>query len=242
MNDFPKLIEEVSKHNQFDLNYFLNSGIPWLKLNINVPNFDQTVFTEAIQQSTDWRKKWNFSNKNELVTTDYQVKEWNGSLLFGPTNWKKWLQIVNNNNHKNDEDHLCMLHRNDLGFSRRLEESHPIRKFVESIFSHEKDINIVNFYVLPPGGYLFPHIDPTQGDKALNKIYIPLKWKEGNEFGFYKLGNAPFKQNRAYLINNYRYAHWVLNRSNEPRVVLDIGANLHSISDLIQQSYFESFQ
>lgn len=241
MNDFPKLINEISQHNTFDLNYFLNSGIPWLKLNIDVPEFDQTVLDEAVQQSTNWRKKWNFSNKSEQFDVDYQIKEWNGSLLFGPSDWERWLKIVENDNNKNDEDHLCMLYRNDLDFSWRIKKSHPIRKFVESIFPSDRDVNIVNFYVLPPGGYLFPHIDPTQDDKALNKIYIPLKWKQGNEFGFYKFGNAPFKQNRAYLINNYRYVHWVLNRSDEPRVVLDIGSNLHSIADLIQQSYFESF-
>ena len=115
------------------------------------------------------------------------------------------------------------------------------RKYVESLFPNILDINIVNFYVLPPGGYLFPHVDPCTGPKNLNKLYIPLLWETGNEFGFYKWGNMPLKQGNVYLINNYRFAHWVLNRSNTHRIVLDIGANLNSLSDRIINSFLCKF-
>ena len=237
MHEFPKLIEELSNNNQFDLNHFLNSGVPWAKLNINVPKFDQNVFDQAVEQSTNWRHQWLFNDDNEHIEVDYQIKEWNGQVLFGPADWDAWVEFAADKQKANDEDHLCMLHRNDFEFDWRLNVDHPIRQFVEKLFPNPQDINIVNFYVLPPGGYLFPHVDPTQGDRALNKIYIPLKWSEGNEFGFYKWGNVPIVESTAYLINNYRYAHWVLNRSNEPRVVLDIGANLHTIKDLIEDSF-----
>lgn len=237
MNEFPKLIEELSSHNSFDLDHFLDCGVPWLKLNLDVPDFDQTVFDDAVKQSTNWRQQWLFTNNQENIEIDYQIKEWNGQVLFGPTDWTAWMDLVAGDNKINDEDRLCMLHRNEFEFDWRLEPTHPIRQFVESIFPNQQDINLVNFYVLPPGGYLFPHIDPCAGAKALNKIYIPLKWADGNEFGFYKWGNAPMVERNAYLINNYRYVHWVLNRSNEPRVVLDIGSNLHAIKDLIEESF-----
>jgi len=237
MHEFPKLIEELSNNNQFDLDHYLDSGVPWTKLNIDVPVFDQTVFDQAVEQSTNWRQQWLFTNANEHIEVDYQIKEWNGQVLFGPADWDTWVKFAADKQKANDEDRLCMLHRNDFEFEWRLNDDHPIRKFVEKLFPNPQDINIVNFYVLPPGGYLFPHVDPTQGDRALNKIYIPLKWSEGNEFGFYKWGNLPIVENNAYLINNYRYAHWVLNRSNESRVVLDIGANLHTIKDLIEDSF-----
>jgi hypothetical protein len=237
MHKFPKLLEDVSRENTFDLNNFLASGIPWLKLDIQVPQFDQAVFDEAVKQSSDWRKQWFFSDETKSIEVDYQVNNWNGKLLFGPTDWHKWQGIVERDADRNDADGLCSIHRKNLEFEWRLSAEHPIRQFVEQIFPNVEDINIVNFFVLPPGGYLFPHIDPTEGSKALNKIYIPLSWKEGNEFGFYKWGNAPFVEGRAYLINNYSNVHWVINRSNEPRVVLDIGADLNSISSLIKESF-----
>jgi hypothetical protein len=237
MHEFPKLIEEVSHHYQFELDHCLNSGIPWIKLKIEVPEFDQTVFDDAVNQSTNWREQWEFTNKQENIEIDYQIKKWNGQVLFGPSDWNAWMKLVSGDNKKNDEDRLCMIHRNNFDFNWRLEPNHPIRTFVESIFPNQKDINLVNFYVLPPGGYLFPHVDPCEAHSGLNKVYVALKWKEGNEFGFYKWGNAPIVERSAYLINNYRYAHWVLNRSNEPRVVLDIGANLYSIKDLIEESF-----
>ena len=237
MHKFPKLIEELSNNNQFDLDHYLDSGVPWTKLNIDVPEFDQNVFDQAVEQSTNWRQQWLFTNDNEHIEVDYQIKEWNGQVLFGPADWDAWVKFAADKQKANDEDRLCMLHRNDFKFEWRLNVDHPIRQFVEKLFPNPQDINIVNFYVLPQGGYLFPHVDPTQGARALNKIYIPLKWSEGNEFGFYKWGNLPIVERNAYLINNYRYAHWVLNRSNEPRVVLDIGANLHTIKDLIEDSF-----
>ena len=237
MHKFPKLIEEVSQNNQFDLDNFLNSGIPWMKLNIPVPEFDQTVFDRAVEQSTNWREQWKFTSKQEKIDIDHQVKEWNGQVLFGPSDWDNWMDLTLGQNKDNDEDRLCMMHRNSIDFSWRLDESHPIRTFVEDIFPNQKDINIVNFYVLPPGGYLFPHVDQCEAHSGLNKIYVALNWNEGNEFGFYKWGNAPIVERTAYLINNYRYVHWVLNRSDQPRVVLDIGVNLHSIGNLIEESF-----
>ena len=239
MHKFPKLIEEISHNNEFDLDNFLDSGIPWVKLNIDVPAFDQAVFDQAVKQSTNWRQQWLFTNDQENIEIDYQINQWNGQVLFGPSDWTAWMNLVAGDNKKNDEDRLCMIHRNNFDFDWRLNTDHPIRQFVESVFPNQQDINIVNFYVLPPGGYLFPHIDPCESAKALNKIYIPLQWSEGNEFGFYKWGNAPMVERTAYLINNYRYVHWVLNRSNEPRVVLDIGANLHAIKDLIKESFYQ---
>jgi len=235
MHNFPKYIEDCSTQNVLKLDTLLDSGMPWLKLNIDVPDFEDTVFETAVAQSTDWRSQWASSSKYANIDSNL-VKEWNGQLLFGPSDWDSWLDIYLNTK-GSDEDEMCKRFRNELEFSWRLDEHHPIRQFVESVFPDPLDINIVNFYVLPPGGFLFPHTDPSIGNKSLNKLYIPLRWAEGNEFGFYGWGNMPVQQGNVYLINNYRYAHWVLNRSNEPRVVLDIGSNLKSIKQIIIDSF-----
>lgn len=69
---------------------------------------------------------------------------------------------------------------------------------------------------------------------------MPIKWPGGNEFGFLDFGNLPINENEVYLINNYKYPHWVINRSDQPRLVLNIGANLHkseSLTNLIKRSF-----
>jgi len=236
MHEFPKFIEDCSRENRLKLNTLLSSGLPWLKLNIPVPKFDIDVYNSAVEQSTDWRSQWAANTKYRNIDNNL-VRQWNGQLLFGPSDWDNWLDIYTNVN-GSDEDEMCKRYRHELDFSWRLRQGHPIRNFVEEIFPNPLDINIVNFYVLPPGGYLFPHTDPTVGPKALNKLYIPLQWTEGNEFGFYEWGNMPVEQGNVYLVNNYRYAHWVLNRSNQSRIVLDIGSNLNSIEQIIIESFY----
>jgi len=232
MYNFPPLIEQASKNNKFDLNTFLNCGLPWLKLDLQVPQFSQQVIDHAVETMQDWRSQWG------LIDPNYQVKEWNGTMMFGPADWSNWLELIKDNEFANDEDHLCMIHRKDVEFDWRIPKDNAIRQWINS-WLDDSNINIVNTYVLPPGGYLFPHIDPCEHQRALNKIYIAVKWPEGAEFGFLNFGNIPMKTGDAYIINNYRYPHWVLNRSNENRVVLDIGCNLHSIEPLIKQSFLK---
>ena len=82
------------------------------------------------------------------------------------------------------------------------------------------------------------HTDPyPQPRQAPINIHRPLRWAEGNEFGFYGWGNMPTGR-PLYLINNYRYAHWVLNLSvMNPELSPDIGSNLRSIEHLILDSF-----
>lgn len=234
MHEFPKLLEDVSQNNRLELNTILTSGLPWLRLKIPVPHFSDETIHEAIEQSTNWRDKW------QDVESNYQVREWNGSLLFGPEDFAEFSEHVRNDDqygHSDDYDRMCMINRQRFKFGWRINEDHPIRKFVNSIFPNDADINIVNYFTSPPGGYLFPHLDPTSSEKSLNKLYVPLKWSEGNEFGFYRWGNMPVEEGNAYLINNYSHVHWVVNRSNQDRVVLAIGANLSKIENLIKDSF-----
>lgn len=236
MHQFPKLINDLIENNKLDLDTLLSCGIPWLKLNIEVPRFSKEVIQEGILQSTNWRDYWGD------VETNYQVKTWNGSMLFGPKNFNQFRSDMSKNPNygiDDDYDHMCMMHRHEYEYEWRLQSDHPIRLFVESIFPNKEDINVVNYYVSPPGGYLFPHRDNTSGKKQLNKIYIPLQWAKGNELGFYNWGNAPFKEGEAYLVNNYSHTHWFVNRSDLDRIVLAIGSNLQSIENLIIESFLK---
>lgn len=242
MSNFPSYLEAASTGNKLELSALLQSKLPWLKLNIDVPEFQDSVFDEVIQQCTDWRSQWSFTDAqhDHGVSVDGQKRDWEGQVLFGPGDWDAFQSKITGDL-SYDADGLCKHYRNDFDFEWRLSPKHEIRKFVESIFPNQEDIYLVNFYVLPPGGYLFPHKDPTQDTKQLNKLYIPLRWPAGCEFGFYRWGNMPAKQGKVYLVDNYSHTHWVLNRSNEHRVVLDICGNLQSIEHKIKESFYENF-
>ena len=227
---FPKLLTAASKENSLQLNSILSSGLPWLKLDIKCPTFSQEILDRAVKESTDWRSQWGFEGK------DYDTNDWNGKILFGPEDWPAWVELIKPNIVIDDEDNLCKKHRHDVEFGWYVGPDHPVRQWVNS-FLDDDSINIVNYYVLPPNGYLHPHYDPCIGNKWLNKIYAAVKWPPGCEFGFLDWGNAPINESDVFLINNYQYPHWVLNQGNENRIVLDIGCNLASIQDLIKRSF-----
>jgi hypothetical protein len=158
--------------------------------------------------------------------------------LFVPEQNLKWDEIIKNGPVLHDEDAMCKKHRQDLVFGWRIDLDHPVRQWVNT-FLDDKDIHIVNYYVLPPGGYLHPHYDPCAGKKWLNKIYVAMKWPHGAELGFLDWGNVPIQETDVLLINNYLYPHWAINAGTENRIVLDIGCNLDSIQPLIKQSFLK---
>jgi hypothetical protein len=230
---FPSIIEKLHESNEFDLDKFLHCGIPFIRLDLEVPKISKTVFNETVQECSSWRSKW------KMVEDNYQVKEWNGNILFGPGNWHLWMQTISDDLQffEYDEDGLCKKHRHSQQFSWTVNESNFLKTWVNS-FVKDQDLYLVNVYNIPPGGYLFPHID-NNPNPHLNKIYVALNWPDGNQFGFNGFGNLPIEPQSAWLINNYKYTHWVYNDSNENRLVMAISCNLHSVKDLIQSSWIK---
>lgn len=230
---FPRLIEDLHCSNEFDLDKFLECGIPFIRLDLQVPQISDTVFDQTVIECTSWRNKWN------MVPDNYQVKEWNGNVLFGPANWHTWMQTVEQDlkNFHYDEDGLCKKYRDTQEFVWTVNESNPLRQWVNT-FYNDNDISLVNVYNIPPGGYLFPHID-NNPKPHLNKIYVAIRWPEGNYFGFNGFGNMPITGPSAWLINNYRYTHWVYNDSDQNRLVMAVAGNLKSIKDLIYRSWIK---
>ena len=107
---FPKLLNDLSKENSLQLNSILSSGLPWLKLDLECPKFTPQVLASAVEESTDWRKQWNMQKEQ------YHTRNWNGKMLFGPTDWNAWLTQVSNEMEHDDEDSLCKKHRHDTEF------------------------------------------------------------------------------------------------------------------------------
>jgi hypothetical protein len=225
-----KLLNDLSKENCLQLDSILSSGMPWLKLDLAIPQFPSQVLNDAIAASNGWHDLW---GEKPPEIPNYHI--WDGKVLFGPTNWNQWADIIASDSSE-DEDGLSKKYRNDVEFGWHIGDDHPVRKWINS-FLDDDAINLVSYYVLGPYGYLLPHYDLCTGDKRLNKIYAAVTWPDDCEFGFLDWGNVPIQQGDVFLINNYRYPHWVINRGDQHRIVLDIGCDLNSIQDLIKRSF-----
>ena len=235
-----KLIHDCIQYNGPDVNIITQYlKLPWLKLNTTFPVLSDEYVHHLHKISNDWRNQWKFDLENKI---GYQVKGWNGNVLFAP-NLEQLVDIVENNpswkGKMYDEDCQCKMFRSELNYSWRVDTDDPIRKWVNSL-APDNDINLVNTYFLPPGGYVFPHRDYSIEKIGLAKIYIAAKWGDGNTFGMYGVGNMPIEENDVYLINNYTLPHWVHNNSNKLRMVIDISSNLASTK--IEKLIIESFQ
>lgn len=225
-DNLPKILEQCLQNNQPDINIITNKlKLPWLKLQMPAPVLTDQYVNSTETSAHDWRALW----EADLAATQYQVKGWNGNMLFGPTNMKEFLTNVSQ--HKEwtqndyDEDCQCKFFRNKFEYSWRVDQQDPIRKWVNQLVD-DHDINIVNTYFLPPGGFVYPHRDYSFFKDGLAKIYIPVQWESGSRFGMYGVGDIPLAQGDVYLINNYSLPHWVFNGSTQRRMVISIGANL----------------
>lgn len=238
----PKLLNDVVSENSYDIDVITKKlKIPWLKLDLRFERpTEQDI--EYLVSDNDWRRKWNFPDREDA---SYQVKGWNGNIFFGPTDFKRFLDesSIDNKGHDHDEDSKCRRFRKEMEYGWCVDNDSYVRKQVKKIFPDDRDINLVNTYSLPPGGYVFPHRDYAMDGMGLAKIYVAVKWGEGNLFGMYGCGDIPIKEGDVFLLNNYTLPHWVYNGSKENRIVIDISANLHSpvIKDKIIQAFKRSF-
>lgn len=222
----PKLLADAMSGNEYDIDVITkHCKIPWLKLDIkfDVPTYDDLA---ELNSNTNWREKWNYPT---LEQDSYQVNGWNGNVFFGPKDWTLFLDqnSQEQKEHDHDEDSKCRSFRKKLDYGWYVDESSYIRKQVRNIIP-DSELNLVNSYSLPPGGYVFPHRDYAIDGMGLAKIYVALKWPEGSVFGMYGCGNIPIKEGDIFLVNNYTLPHWVHNSSTDDRIVIDISANLHS--------------
>ena len=225
-----KLLDDLGRENSLQLGSILSSGIPWLKLDLEIPKFSTEILNHAVESSVGWHSLWDPQEK-----TLHQYHIWNGKVLFGPTDWNEWTAKISSDTSA-DEPGLAKKYRRELDYSWHIDVDHPVRKWVNS-FLNDDAINLISYYVLGPDGYLPPHYDPSPDNKWLNKIYAAVAWPDGCKFGFLDWGNVPIQEGDVFLINNYQHPHWVVNRGTQPRIVIDINCDLTKIQDLIKRSF-----
>lgn len=237
IDNLPRLLQDAIKSNEYDINVITKHlKLPWLKLDLDF-GLDENDHDQLMSQE-DWRTKWNFPS---LEDNSYQVKNWNGKIFFGPRDFSKFLDLSKSHQHDHDEDSKCRLYRKKMEYGWATES--VIKQKIQKLIP-DADLNLVNSYVLPPGGYIFPHRDYAIDGFGLAKIYVAVKWKKGNIFGMYGCGDIPIKQGDVLLVNNYTLPHWVYNGSDENRIVLDVSANLQSpnIKDSIINAFKKHFK
>lgn len=245
MNDnLPELLKQCIEHNEPSIDIIANKlKLPWLKLNLNFLNALDNDYIQKLQdEGNSWRAAW----QTDFENIRYQVKGWNGTLLYGPKNFSDLVSAVNSRPELSgkffDEDCQCKFFKETIDFEWKVSNNDQIRTWISNLIP-DCDLNIVNTYVLPPQGYVYPHRDYSCHGSGMAKIYIPVKWETGSVFGMYGVGNIPLNSGDVFLINNYTLPHWVYNNSNSYRVVISIGANLESpkLAKLIKESFAKTF-
>lgn len=248
MNNLPKLLKDSIEQNEFDIDIITKKyKLPWLKLDLQSPELStdylSSLFSSAEDLRTQWKTQWKFNLREQ---SSYQVNGWVGQIFFGPRPFDKFLTMVNECTEvdfsRYDEDNSTRYFRDKIDYGWNVDIDDPLRNWISS-FIPDKDLNLVNSYWSPPGGYVFPHRDYSQDNMGLNKLYVAASWKPGNVFGFYGVGNLPIKDREVFLINNYTLPHWVQNASDSNRLVISISSNLHSprLKELIQKSFSKLF-
>ena len=53
-----KLLNDLRRENSLQLDSILSSGIPWLKLDLEVPKFSTKVLNDAVESSVGWHSQW----------------------------------------------------------------------------------------------------------------------------------------------------------------------------------------
>jgi hypothetical protein len=94
--------------------------------------------------------------------------------------------------------------------------------------------------VLPPGGFIYPHLDydtnkaanPDYQDyRGCTQLYIPLSWPANNYIKFAGAGILSLESGQAMVINNDSFVHSVVNNSNQNRIVLSVRSHHKILND-----------
>ena len=237
----PALLQDSINRNAPDVDVITKHlKLPWIKLDLKFPALSGNYINNKHQESINWRHKWNYDTENAL---GYQVNGWNGNLLFGPADLLSFTQEIDQDpkwrNGQYDEGCRCRMFRHQFDYTWTVDKDDPIRQWVSNLFDNQ-DLNLVNTYFLPAGGYVFPHRDYAIDNTALSKLYIAIQWSSGNVLGMYGVGNMPIVEGDVFLLNNYTLPHWVYNGSTNLRMVLDVNANFTSTK--IKEIIFNSFK
>lgn len=189
----------------------LNSGLPYLKLDIITP-FDFII------KEAEKVKHLRVEHRSDDQLADYKNQGWTSLCLYGAgpdityqTDDKlDWTSVAD----------LC-----------------PVTvKWIKENWQINEQTGRIRFMWLAPGGHILPHCD--RKSKGLFETNIAITQPKGCQFRFLDYGTVPFKQGSVYALD-ISNRHMVYNNSNKERLHIIVHSLLKPA--ILKKSYENCF-
>jgi hypothetical protein len=202
-----KIIKEFLFKNE-NLDWFIfNSGLPWLRLDINVPYKD--IYKEALDVSNLFLEYRESSNKG-----------WKGICIHGVTEEHIYDYTAYNEFMRLDQKNI------PYKFTNISKKCPVTTNFLKTAFFRTNFFR-VRFMLLEPGGFIEPHVDMPK--KTLAPINIAINNPEKCVFKMKGYGFVPFVPGAAFMLDTSN-EHAVYNGSQEPRIHMIVHCDYENLS------------
>lgn len=188
-----------------------NSGLPWLKLKLQVPVND--IYKEYLKCKSLFVK-----HRNKDTWANISHSEWYSATLYG---------VDTNITTQSEDEH---------NWTDLKKYCPTTKEWIEQNFIIDDSTGRIRFMLLKPGGYILPHKD--RDNTGLKEINVAIKQPEGCIFRFLDKGNIPFKAGDAFIIDTSN-RHLVWNNTNEDRLHIILHTKISD--EIIEKSYADCF-
>ena len=187
------------------------SGLPYLKLDINVPA--ETIFTE-------WQKVKDLAVIHRA--TDF----------YGPSSNEGWRSLVLYGAGSTETETTS----GKLQWTEIADQCPLTKKWIEETFNINNSTGRIRFMLLEPGGHIILHKD--RDAKQLSEINVAITNPENCEFRFKNYGAVPFKSGAAFMVD-VSNEHFLFNHSTDPRLHIILHTKINE--KIIEKSYADRF-
>lgn len=204
----------TSKIKQFifqepDVEWFLlESCLPWIKLNIDVPA--EQMYEEAIKLK-EYFTEYRETNSNG----------WKSLCIHGITSSHIY-DYTHYDEYKNLDQDNVPYRFTDISNKCPITVNFLKKTFFNTGFFR------VRYMLLEPGGYIEPHVDMPK--KTLAPINIALNNPKNCIFKMKGYGYVPLSTGQAFMLDTSN-EHIVYNGSSEPRIHLIVHCNYRTITN-----------
>jgi hypothetical protein len=190
-----------------------NSGLPWLELNLEVP--DQQILQEANQC---YKQAVEHRSDDKLFGQIYSNQGWKSVCIYGESSSithqtsgkKQWTEIADK----------C---------------PHTV-EWIKQHWNIDDTTGRIRFMWLDPGGYILPHQD--RESPGFFETNVAITNPDQCQFRFLNYGSVPFSPGSAFLVD-ISNKHFVYNASQHIRTHVIIHAKLKE--GITKTSYAQNF-
>jgi len=191
--------------------WIYQSGIPWLKLDINVP------FQEIEEEWNNVSHLAVYHRDNDQI---YNLKNfgWKSLTIYGVSSD---ITVESTGNHQ---------------WTEIAEMCPKTTEWIKNNFIINETTRRIRFMYLEPGGYILPHRD--RDFSKLSEINVAISHPSKCYFKFKNYGIIPFSNGDAFIIDTSK-EHAVHNQSNSARLHIILHTSISD--ELIEKSYGNSY-